>query len=120
MSPSQSTKTPERPPFSIQWTGKQPKTPALDLLPSGTSLSISLARSPQVTPVLVRPLARFLSSSYVQAGDILRTSRRVEWFSLQALHISRHAFHLIIHFNESVAPEGPTKEQLDEGLELDE
>ena len=78
-------------------------------------------RSPQYTPiVLVRPLARFLTSSYAQAGDILRTSRRVEWFSLQALHISRQAFQLTIRFNGSVGPDGPTEEQLDEGLELDE
>ena len=59
-------------------------------------------------------------SSYVQAGDIVRTSRRVKWFSLQAIHIARQAFHLIIRFNDFIGPDGPTEEQYDEGMELDE
>jgi hypothetical protein len=69
---------------------------------------------------LEKPLCKFLLSSYVQAGDILRTSRRVKWFSLQAIHISRQAFHLIIRFNDSIGADGPTDEQYDEGMELDE
>jgi len=88
---------------------------------SDSPMPLSRAPSPVASSLrLSRPLARFLTSSYVQAGDILRTSRRVEWFSLQALHISRQAFNLIIRFNGSVGPYGPTEEQLDEGLELDE
>ena len=72
------------------------------------------------TPKLEKQLCKFLLSSYVQAGDILRTSRRVKWFSLQAIHIARQAFHLIIRFNDFVGLDGPTEEQYDEGMELDE
>ena len=66
------------------------------------------------------PLFKFLLSSYIQAGDILRKSRRVKWFSHQAIHIARQAFHLIIRFNNFIGPDGPTNEQYDEGMDLDE
>jgi hypothetical protein len=72
------------------------------------------------TPKLEQQLWKFLSSSYVQAGDILRTSRRVKWFSLQAIHIARQAVTLVIRFNDFIGPDGPTDEQYDEGMELDE
>jgi hypothetical protein len=72
------------------------------------------------TPKLNKPLYKFLLSSYIQAGDILRKSRRVKWFSSQAIHIARQAFHLIIRFNDFIGPDGPTNEQYDEGMELDE
>ena len=72
------------------------------------------------TPKLEKPLCRFLSSSYVQAGDILRTSRRLKWFSFQAIHIARQAFHLIIRFNDFIGPNEPTEEQYNVGMELDE
>jgi hypothetical protein len=65
------------------------------------------------TPKLEKQLWKFLSSSYVQAGDILQTSRKVNWFSLQAVN-------LVIRFNDSMGPDGPTDEQYDEGMELDE
>jgi len=71
-------------------------------------------------PKLEKRLRRFLLSSYVQAGDIIRASRRVKWFSLQAIHIAHQAFHLIIRFNDFIGPDGPTEEQYDEGMELDE
>ena len=71
-------------------------------------------------PKLEKQPCRFLLSSYVQAGDIVRTSRRVKWFSLQAIHIARQAFYLIIQFNNFIGPDGPTEEQYDEGMELDE
>ena len=73
-----------------------------------------------LTPKPEKPLCKFLLSSYVQAGDIVRTSRRVKWFSLQAIHIARQAFHLIIRFNDFVGPVGPTEQQYDEGMQLDE
>ena len=41
-------------------------------------------------------------------------------FSLQSIHIARQAFHLIIRFNDFISPDGPTNEQYDEGMELDE
>jgi len=44
----------------------------------------------------------------------------VEWFSFQAIHIARQAFHLIIQFNDFIGPDGPTNEQYDEGMDLDE
>jgi hypothetical protein len=72
------------------------------------------------TPKLKEPLCKFLLSSYIQAGDILRKSRRVKWFSFQAIHIARQAFHLIIRFNDFIGPDGPTHEQYDEGMVLDE
>ena len=72
------------------------------------------------TPKLEMPLFKFLLSSYIQAGDVLRKSRRVKWFSLQAIHIARQAFHLIIRFNNFIGPDGPTNEQYDEGMDLDE
>jgi tetratricopeptide (TPR) repeat protein len=72
------------------------------------------------TPKLKEPLCKFLLSNYIQAGDILRKSRRVEWFSHQAIRIARQAFHLIIRFNNFIAADGPTNEQYDEGMDLDE
>jgi len=72
------------------------------------------------TPKLEEPLFKFLLSSYIQAGDILRKSRRVKWFSLQAIHIAYQAFHLIIRFNNFIGPEGLTNERYDEGMDLDE
>jgi hypothetical protein len=72
------------------------------------------------TPKLEKQLWKFLSSSYVQAGDILRTSRKVMWFSLQAIHIARQAVNLVIRFNDFIGPDGPTDEQYDVGMELDE
>ena len=72
------------------------------------------------TPNLEKPFCRFLLSSYVQAGDIVRTSGRVKWFSLQAIHIARQAFHLIIRFNDFIGTDEPTEEQYDEGMKLDE
>jgi len=72
------------------------------------------------TPKLNKRLCKFLLSSYIQAGDTLRKSRRVKWFSFQAIHIARQAFHLIIQFNNFIGPDGPTNEQYDEGMDLDE
>jgi hypothetical protein len=72
------------------------------------------------TPKLEKPLCKFLLSSYVQAGDVLRTSRRLMWFSFQAINIARQAFYLIILFNNFIGPNGPTEEQYNEGMELDE
>ena len=49
------------------------------------------------TPKLEKPLCKFLLSSYVQAGDVLRKSRRLKWFSFQAINIL---------FNNFIGPDG--------------
>jgi hypothetical protein len=63
----------------------------------------------------------FLTIAYFRALRVLEAARNLHIFHMQSIHIARQALHLVILLNDSVDQiKGPTQEQEDERIDLEE
>lgn len=62
-----------------------------------------------------------MTIAYFRALRILEAARGLKYFHMQSIHLSRQALHLVILLNDAVDQrDGPTQDQEDERIELEE